>query len=315
MNVGICGSDVHYWHNGRCGPFVVKKPMILGHETSAEVVAVGSNVKHLQVGDRVATEPATPCGNCEFCRGGKYNLCPDIICHATPPYDGTLVNYFLHSAAYAFKLPETVDNEAGAMLEPLSVAIHSCKRSGVTVGSKVFITGAGPIGILGLMAAKAYGATKIVITDLNEERLKLAKKLGATETIQVLKDVSEEEMLQKVIDAFDGERPEITFECSGAAPSIRLMLLATKSGGTAIQIGMTPENVSLPIAQAAAREVTLLGAFRYKDCFPTAVDMAASGKLDLSQLVSHRFDFQESQEAFQVAKAGTGMKVMIKVAD
>ncbi|KAH9390496.1 hypothetical protein TYRP_022993 [Tyrophagus putrescentiae] len=305
LNVGICGSDVHYWATGQCGTFIVREPMILGHETSAVVEAVG-----------LATEPAVPCERCSYCRSGVYNLCPDIACHATPPYHGTLVKYFLHRAAYAFKVPDSVDNEEAAMIEPLSVAVHSCKRSGVTVGSRVLITGAGPIGIYTLMAARAYGATRVVLTDINEERLKLARELGADQTILVTKELSEEELVAKVKEAFgDGEQPDISLECSGAPSCSRLVLLATKSGGVAIQVGLGPPNVSLPIADAAIREVTILGAFRYKDCFPTAVAMAASGKLNLKALASHRFDFKDCLEAYKVAKSGAGMKVIIKVTE
>lgn len=307
---------MHYWATGQCGTFIVREPMILGHETSAVVEAVGSEVRHLVVGDRVATEPAVPCERCSYCRSGLYNLCPDIVCHATPPYDGSLANYFLHRAAYAFKVPDSVDNEEAAMIEPLSVAVHSCKRAGVTVGSRVLVTGAGPIGIYCLMAAKAYGATRVVITDINEGRLKMARELGADETILGAKEVSEEEMVAKVRAAFgDGEAPNVSLECSGAPSCSRLVLLSTRPGGVAVQVGLGPPNVSLPIADAAIREVTILGAFRYKDCFPTAIAMAASGKLNLKALASHRFDFKDCLEAYKVAKSGAGMKVIIKVSE
>lgn len=315
LSVGICGSDIHYWHLGQCATFIVKEPIILGHETSAIVEAIGSNVKHLKPGDRVVTEPAVPCESCEYCRGGKYNLCLDIKCHATPPYHGTLTNYFLHHANYTFKVPDHVSNEEAAMIEPLSVAVHSCKRSNVTVGSKVLITGAGPIGIYTLMAAKAYGATKVVLTDINEDRLKLAREVGADETILVTKEQSEEQLVEHIRTLFDGDLPNISIECSGAPTCSRLVLLATKSGGTAIQVGMGPPNVNLPIADAAIREVTILGAFRYKDCFPIAIDLAASGKLQLKKLASHRFDFKDSLKAFETAKSGIGMKVVINVSE
>lgn len=313
LSVGICGSDIHYWTRGQCGTFVVKDPMILGHETSAVVEAVGSNVKHLKPGDRVATEPAVPCETCAFCRGGKYNLCPDIACHATPPYHGTLTNYFLHHAAYAFKVPDSIDNEEAAMIEPLSVAVHSVKRSNVTVGTTVLVTGAGPIGIYTLMAAKAFGASRVVITDINQGRLYLAKEVGADVTILVSPDSSEDELVERIQAAFDGDLPQTSLECSGAPSCTRLVLRATKSGGTAILVGMGPPNVNLPIAEAAIREITILGAFRYKDCFPTAITLAASGKLQLKKLASHRFDFKDCTKAYETAKSGVGMKVIINV--
>jgi len=288
--------------------------MILGHETSALVMAVGEKVKHLKPGDRVVTEPAIPCESCNYCRGGKYNLCPTVTCHATPPhYDGSLVNYFLHHANYTYKIPDSISNEDAAMIEPLSVAVHSCKRSNVTVGSKVLITGAGPIGIYTLMAAKAYGATRVVLTDINQERLNVGKEVGADETILVTKDISEAQMVEKIRAAFDGELPNISMECSGAPSCTRLVLLATQSGGVAVQIGLGPAEVPLPIADAAIREVTILGAFRYKDCFPIAIDMAASGKLQLNKLATHRYAFKDCNQAFKTAMSGAGMKVIINV--
>ncbi|RWS28433.1 sorbitol dehydrogenase-like protein [Leptotrombidium deliense] len=162
--VGICGSDVHYWTHGRIGNFVVEKPMILGHETSATVVAVGENVKHLKPGDRVATEPGVPCRQCNFCKEGKYNLCENIFFFATPPDDGTLTRFFKHPADFCFKLPDHVSYEEGALLEPLSVGVHACKRAGVTVGSDVLVCGAGPIGLVTMLTAKAFGARKVCIT-------------------------------------------------------------------------------------------------------------------------------------------------------
>ena len=290
--------------------------MILGHETSAVVVKVGTNVRHLVSGDRVAVEPAVPCESCSYCRGGQYNLCPDIICHATPPYHGSLTNYFLHKAAYAFKVPDNVSDEVAAMIEPLAVAVHSCKRSRVTVGSRVLVTGAGPIGIYTLMSAKAYGATKVVIIDINQERLNLAKEFGADHAILVTKEVTEEELVDQIRHAFDDQLPNISMECSGAPTCTRLVLQATASGGIAIQIGLGPPNVSLPIADAAIREVTILGAFRYKDCFPAAIDLAATGKLPyLSRLATHHFTFDQCTKAYELAKSGVGMKVIIKVSE
>lgn len=266
LNVGICGSDVHYWRNMQCANFIVKDWMVLGHETSARVVAVGPGVKNFKVGDLVATEPAVPCRVCTYCRTDRYNLCPDIWCHATPPHKGgTLTNYFLHPADFSFKVPEHVGAEEAAMIEPLSVAVHACKRSKVTVGSRVLITGAGPIGLYNLMVARAYGAIRIVLTDINEQRLALAKELGADETILVGKELSEAATVEAVTKAFEGERPSICIECSGAPSSVRLTLLATEPGGTVVLVGMGPSEMNLPITESAFNEVTILGSFRYKN--------------------------------------------------
>nr|KAF6388996.1 sorbitol dehydrogenase [Myotis myotis] len=163
-SVGICGSDVHYWQHGRIGDFIVKKPMVLGHEASGTVVKVGSLVKHLQQGDRVAIEPGAPREIDEFCKIGRYNLSPTIFFCATPPDDGNLCRFYKHDANFCYKLPDNVTFEEGALIEPLSVGIHTCRRAGVTLGNKVFVCGAGPIGLVNLLVAKAMGAAQVVVT-------------------------------------------------------------------------------------------------------------------------------------------------------
>jgi L-iditol 2-dehydrogenase len=164
--VGICGSDVHYLVNGRIGDFVVEKPMVIGHEAAGTVVEIGKNVKNLKKGDRVAIEPGYGCRKCTYCKEGRYNLCPDMKFCATPPYDGNLARFYVHPADFCFKLPNNVSLEEGALLEPLSVGVHACKKGGVGVGSVVLILGAGPIGLVTLISAKAFGATKVIIAGL-----------------------------------------------------------------------------------------------------------------------------------------------------
>ncbi|XP_062926544.1 sorbitol dehydrogenase-like isoform X4 [Mobula hypostoma] len=161
--VGICRSDVHYWQHGRLGSFYMKNPMVLGHEGAGTVTKLGPGVNHLQVGDRVAIEPAYPLNNDEFCKFGRYNLSPTMFCSATPPYHGQLSQYYVHNANYCFKLPDSVSSEEGAFIEPLSVAIHACRRARVKMGSKILICGAGPIGLLNLLVAKSMGAAQVVI--------------------------------------------------------------------------------------------------------------------------------------------------------
>ncbi|EPB77995.1 GroES-like protein [Ancylostoma ceylanicum] len=183
--VGICGSDVHFWKNGAIGNFVVKEPMVLGHETCGTVAGVGAHVKGFSVGDRIAIEPGIPCRECEYCKIGRYNLCPEVKFFATPPTHGSLARYIVHDADFCYKLPDGVTSEEGALLEPLSVAVHACRRAQVQMGQRILVQGAGPVGTLCMMTARAAGATQVVITDLNPGRLELAKKLGADHTICV----------------------------------------------------------------------------------------------------------------------------------
>ncbi|XP_034833443.1 sorbitol dehydrogenase-like [Maniola hyperantus] len=310
--VGICGSDVHYWQSGCCGTFVLKEPMIMGHEASGVVAKLGAKVKSLKVGDRVAIEPGVPCRYCEFCKTGRYHLCPDIVFCATPPVHGNLARYYKHAADFCYKLPDHVSMEEGALLEPLSVGIHACRRGGVTAGDVVLVLGAGPIGLVTVLAAKAMGASKILITDILQARLDVAKELGADHTLLVTRDSPEAELVRKVHEILGGH-PDISIDASGAQSTVRLSLLATKSGGVAVLVGMGNPELTVPLAGAVAREVDIRGIFRYVNEYPIALSLVASGKINLKPLVTHHFSLEESLEAYEVARRGLGIKVMIHV--
>ncbi|XP_042893351.1 sorbitol dehydrogenase-like [Penaeus japonicus] len=309
--VGICGSDVSYLTKGCIGDFIVKAPMILGHESAGVVAKCGKDVKHLKPGDRVAIEPGVPCRMCDYCKGGQYNLCPDVVFCATPPHHGNLCRYYKHASDFCFKLPDHVTLEEGAILEPLSVGVHACRRAGVTLGSTVLVCGAGPIGLVNLLTAKAMGATKVCITDIAENRLKMAKEMGADHTILV--SSGDAEALAKEVEKVMGGMPDITIECSGAEPSIRLGIFATKSGGVMVLVGLGPPEIKIPIVNAAVREVDIRGIFRYANCYPLALDMIASGKINVKPLITHRFKLEETVKAFETARTGAGgaIKVMI----
>ncbi|XP_042202271.1 sorbitol dehydrogenase-like [Callorhinchus milii] len=214
-SVGICGSDVHYWQHGRIGDFVLREPMVLGHEAAGTVCAVGASVTHLVPGDRVAIEPGVPRENDEFCKNGRYNLSPSIFFCATPPDHGSLCRYYTHSASFCYKLPDNMSYEEGALIEPLSVGIHACRRAGVSLGSYVFICGAGPIGLVCLLVAKAMGAAKVVITDLSSERLAKARELGADFVLL------SGDMAHRVAECLGGAPPEISIECTGAEACVQ----------------------------------------------------------------------------------------------
>jgi len=313
--VGICGSDVHYWTKGCIGDFVVKAPMVLGHEAAGIVDQVGENVTHLKKGDRVAIEPGVPCRMCNFCKSGAYNLCPDVFFCATPPHDGNLCRYYTHAADFCYKLPDHVSTEEGALLEPLSVGVHACQRAGVRIGKTVLICGAGPIGLVSLLTAKAMGASSVLITDISLSRLEVAKSLGADHTLLVGKD--DEQSLASQIGAKLGGQPDITIECSGAESSIRLGIFATRSGGVLVLVGLGPAEVKIPIVNAATREVDIRGIFRYANCYQTALDLIASGRINVKPLITHRFKLEESLAAFETARTGAGgaIKVMISCKD
>lgn len=310
--VGICGSDVHYLVHGRIGDFIVKEPMIIGHEASGIVSKIGKNVKNLVVGDRVAIEPGVPCRICDFCKQGKYNLCPEMKFCATPPYHGNLQRFYKHPADFCFKLPSHVTMEEGALLEPLSVGVHACRRAGISLGSEVLILGAGPIGLVTLLTAKAMGATKIIITDMVQSRLDIAKSLGATYTFLIDKDMKEEDVIANIHKTL-GAAPDRTIDCCGGQATSRLALLVTQSGGCVVIVGMGGNEVQIPLVNAIVREVDIRGVFRYCNDYPSALALVASGAVDIKKLVTHHFDITETAKAFETSRYGHGgaIKVMI----
>ncbi|XP_062326925.1 sorbitol dehydrogenase [Osmerus eperlanus] len=310
-SVGICGSDVHYWQNGRIGDFVVQKPMVLGHEASGRVVKVGSNVKHLQPGDRVAVEPGVPREEDEFFKAGHYNLSPTIFFCATPPDDGNLCRYYKHSACFCYKLPDNVTFEEGALIEPLSVGIHACRRAGVTLGSSVLICGAGPIGLVCLLVAKAMGAAQVIITDLSTDRLAMAKDLGADFPVTVQRADGAQD-LAATVQGMLGAQPHISIECTGVESSVQTAIYATRPGGVVVLVGMGSEMTTVPLLNAAIKEVDIRGVFRYCNTWPMAIAMLASGKVNVKPLVTHRFPLEQAVHAFETTRQGLGIKVMLK---
>lgn len=310
--VGICGSDVHYLVKGRIGDFVVRKPMIIGHESAGIVAKIGSNVKNLKVGDRVAIEPGVSCRVCKFCKEGRYNLCKDMVFCATPPVHGSLRRFYKHAADFCFKLPDHITLSEGALLEPLSVGVHACKRASVDIGSKVLVLGAGPIGLVTLLVAKAMGATKVVVTDLVQARLDMAMNLGADGTYLVRNDVSEADTVREIHTIF-GEEPNKTIDACGAQSSIRTAILATRSGGVVVLVGMGAAEVQIPLINALVREVDIRGVFRYANDYADALDLLASGKINVKPLITHNYKLEDTVKAFETSKSGHSdvIKVMI----
>lgn len=310
-SVGICGSDVHYLKTGRIGDFVVEKPMILGHEVAGVVAEVGANVTTLKVGDRVALEPGVPCRRCEACKTGRYNLCPDVRFFATPPINGALSDFAVSPADFAYKIPDTLSLDAAALIEPLSVGIHACRRGNLMAGQSVLIAGAGPIGLTSLMAAKASGATEIFISDVREHRLELARKLGATHAFDAREDAA-----KLVRDATNGRGVDLAIECAGAEAAFVSCLEAAKSGGTIVVVGLGEDSTyRVPMVELAVKELDLKGIFRYVYTYPAAINLLASGAVDVEAMITHHFPLAEVLRGFEYAEQGTdgAVKVMIDV--
>lgn len=310
--VGICGSDVHYYEHGRVGDFIVKSPMIIGHEASGTVAKVGPGVKDLKQGDRVAIEPGVPCRRCSFCKEGRYNLCPEVFFCATPPNDGNLSNYYTHAADFCYKLPDHLSLEEGALLEPLAVGVHACKRSGVGLGTTVLVLSAGPIGLVTILAAKAYGA-KVVCVSRSRKRLDVAKDCGADQVIQVKNYHDEESVLIEKIPEALGDYPQVTIDCTGTENCLTLGINVTKMGGKLMLVGMGPQMVSVPLVNACTKEIDILSCFRYVNDYPAALEMVASGKCPVKKLITHNFKLEEAVKAFETAskKSDDTIKIMI----
>ncbi|KAF8758181.1 hypothetical protein HU200_010703 [Digitaria exilis] len=316
--VGICGSDVHYLREMRIAHFVVKEPMVIGHECAGVIEEVGTEVKHLSAGDRVALEPGISCWRCRHCRGGRYNLCDDMKFFATPPIHGSLANQIVHPADLCFKLPDNVSLEEGAMCEPLSVGVHACRRAGVSPETTaVLVIGAGPIGLVALLAARALGAPRVAIVDVDEHRLAVARSLGADAAVRVstrAEDVAGE--VERIRAALGGAQIDVTLDCAGFSKTVATALEATRAGGKVCLVGMGHNEMTVPLTSAAIREVDVVGVFRYKDTWPLCIELLRSGKVDVKPLITHRFGFsqREVEEAFEVSARGSdAIKVMFNL--
>lgn len=310
---GICGSDVHYWVHGAIGHFVVKSPMVLGHESSGIISAVGSGVQTLKVGDRVAMEPGVPCRRCVRCKDGKYNLCPEMAFAATPPFDGTLAKYYSLPEDFCYKLPESVSLQEGAVVEPLSVAVHIVRQASVFPGASVVVFGAGPVGLLCCAVARAFGATKIVAIDINEERLDFALKYAATHKV-VSQRESPADAAARIIEATDlGSGADIVIDASGAEPCIQAAISVVRVGGTYVQGGMGKAEITFPITAMCTKELNVKGSFRYgSGDYALAVELITSGRVNVKELITGQVKFRDAEQAFSDVKASKGIKMLIE---
>ena len=309
--VGVCGSDVHFYEVGRIGDFVVKDPLVLGHECAGEVMEVGKGVTKLKVGDRVAVEAGVPCRKCKFCRLGRYNLCADVTFLATPPFHGAFREYIAHPEDYLFKLPDNMSYEEGAMIEPLSVGVYAAERGKVNIRDKVAVLGAGPIGLMTLQAARARGAADVLITDLENFRLNFAKNLGASMTI----NAKEDDPIQKVLDYTNGGA-DVVMDCVGLPETIQQTIKIARPGATIVWIGMpTTDGIPVRAVEAICKEVDIKGIFRYANSYAPAIKLVSNGKVDVKSMITTSFVLDQVQEALEYPgkHPGTCIKVMVEV--
>ena len=312
--VGICGSDVEYFHHGRCGNFIVDGDFMLGHECAGTIVKLGEGVTSLKVGDRVALEPGITCGQCEFCKSGLYNLCPSVRFLATPPIQGCYENYIAFPENMCFKLPDNMSTKEGALVEPLSVGLHAANQGNVQLGDQVVILGSGCIGLMTMLACKAHGATDITVIDVIPKRLEYAKKMGATRVING-KEVDAVEEINKLTN---GAGVNKVFETAGSPVTVAQAPFMVKNGGTITLVGMTanPE-INFNFGQIMAKEAQIKTVFRYRNIYPQAIAAISGGMIDVAPMATHEFAFDDIQKAFECAinDKENVVKAVIKIKD
>ena len=295
--VGICGSDVHYYTHGAIGPFVVREPMVLGHEASGTVIEVGDAVINLAVGDRVCMEPGIPDPNSKATQLGIYNLDPAVRFWATPPIHGVLRPTVVHPAAFTFKLPDSVSFAEGAMVEPLAVGMHAATKARIKPGDVAVVTGAGPIGMVTALSALAGGCSQVIISDVQQPKLDLAATLGPITPVNVAK----ESLVDVVNAATDGWGADIVFECSGNPRAAAAVFQPLCPGGTVVYVGMPTETIQYDVVYAATKEARVEHVFRYAHVYPRALALMGSGQLDVKPLITDKFAFADSVAAFDFA--------------
>lgn len=292
---GICGSDVHYFREGRIGHYVVEQPMTLGHESAGVVLSAGSESdKHL-IGQLVAIEPGVTCGRCEQCVLGRYNLCPYVRFLATPPIDGALSEIIVMPAQWVHIAPDGMSAEVAAMAEPLSVGLWASRRAMVSLGDRVLVTGAGPVGQLTAQVARARGAD-VEIFDVSEHRLRIANDLGIATA-----DLSE-------------RRYDVLLECSGNQRAVDAGIAALAPAARAVLVGMGSPRVELDLGVLQGRELTVTGTFRYAHTYPEALTLLASGTIDVSRLITHRYPLEQTVLALEAGRTEpTAVKVLVEL--
>lgn len=292
--VGICGSDVYFFESGQCGPEVLPFPIVLGHECAGRAIEVGAGVDHIKEGDLVCLEPGIPCGKCEYCLGGRYNLCQRVDFMAAPPaFAGCLRESVVHPAHLIFKLPQGLDSIDGAMVEPLAVGFHAAMQGGVCYGKSIVILGAGCIGLMTLMACRALGAMDIIVVDLFENRLEMAMKLGATQVIAATKEDTLVAAAQALPNGAD-----IVFETAGSPATTKQTGSLVKPGGTIVLVGNTHEEVPYDFFAIMNKEITVKCVFRYRNIYPLVIDAIHRGVVAPRQVITNRFTFAQIQDAF-----------------
>jgi len=307
---GLCGSDIHFFDHGELGPFRVDRPYIPGHEASGVVARAAQDGSGPAHGTRVAVEPGIPCRRCEHCKKGRYNLCEDVVFLSAPPVNGTFAEYVAVASDFAHPLPDDLDDESGAFIEPISVGIQAMQRGRFQAGGTALVLGAGPIGLVTQLVAQAYGAGAVYAMDLLDHRLELAAQLGAAGTISA----GTGDPVATFMDLTGGRGADFVFDTTGSSKASAMAPFVAARGGTIVQVGWPEKSrFPYPMEEVIEKELSIHGVNRYCNTFPVAIGLLASGRIDVSPLISHRFDFSQVVDAFAFATENRSetIKVMI----
>ncbi|TPM99569.1 NAD(P)-dependent alcohol dehydrogenase [Mesorhizobium sp. B2-1-3A] len=307
--VGVCGSDVHYYTHGAIGSYVVRAPMVLGHEAAGTVVEIGANVETFKVGDRVCMEPGVPNLSSRATKLGIYNVDPDVRFWATPPVHGVLAPYAVHPAAFTYKLPDNVSFAEGAMVEPFAIGMQAASRARIVPGDVAVVVGCGPIGIMIALAALAGGCSKVLISDFSAPKLAIAAQYAGIVPV----NIGEHSLADAVAAATGNWGADIVFEASGNPKAFADLFNVVRPGGAVVLVGLPVEPVALNVPAAISKEVRIETVFRYANIFDRALQLIASGKVDLKPLITGTYDFSDSIKAFERAAEGNPQDVKLQI--
>ncbi len=312
-DVGICGSDIHYYVHGRIGDFIVKEPMVLGHEASGVVVETGKDVRNLKVGDRVCMEPGIPTLGSAATLAGCYNLDPSVRFWATPPVHGCMRETVVHPASFTFKLPDNVSLEEGALVEPFAIGVYSANTAGIQPGDVALVFGAGTIGIVTALAALASGCSAVVMADIKKKKLDVVRARFPAGNIVCVE--STREALDEAASSLTREGFDIVFEASGSPAVIGSFIRYLRPNGRAVMIGMPQAPAPFDVVAAQVKEIRVMHIFRYRNMYPRTIKMISSGTLKAAPLITHFFDFADAIKAFEFVskEPDEAIKTMVRM--
>ncbi len=296
-SVGVCGSDMHYYEEGRIGAQEITSPVVLGHEYAGVVEAVGAETDPGLVGKRVAVEPGRPCLTCEWCRSGNYNVCRGMAFPGGPGCDGALSEYYTAPAAFCFPVPESIDAREAALIEPLAVAVHGLELADLKPGETAAVLGLGPLGLLMAQVAGLAGVGCVYGSDLLDYRVEAGRRYG----VDVAFNAGSEDTVERIMDETKGRGVDVVFDMARSSDTIGIACHVARPGGRCVLVGISgQENDSVPVSVARRKELTLRWCRRFKNNFPTAIDLVAEGRIDLKSLITHSFPLERTAEAFEL---------------